>query len=413
MEIDGAVMDDTQVDDAAALDAEVQVEEQQDDGVQVDPLDQTQEEQADGPKDVTEALKALRAQNPKVAEALRKAHFGHQQYAKSFPTPAEAQQAKESLESIGGFEGITALQSKAASVDLIDEGIASGNKELIDDIFSDANLSKGFAEKLIPYSLDKLQESNPKAYESVMRPHVVASLEEAGLGAVFQYVIQALEGNKPEDAKNIVLRAKQWLDGEKQQAQRAKPAADDPERMKLENDRKEFEKQRDQQFKDDVNRDVLSHRDTEIEKALAPYLKIRKLAGETKDDFVTGVRNEVKAILFKDASYNNQIKAHFSNPKRDKNQIATYMKSKVQGAVPQAVESVWKRRGYGASPRTVRPNPNGTGGNTATRGGVVTLAKKPGIDELDQTVPNWMENFMARRGTMAGGQFKGRQVTWK
>lgn len=361
-------------------------------------------------KKVNDVLTKLKAEFPNESKELRAAYNSWQQISKIVKTPAEAQQLKTSLEALGGAEGITALQSKAATVDLIDEGIATGNTEIADDIFADPALAKGYGEKILPYSLDKLQETNPKLYESIIRPHAVAAMEAAGLGDVLSEVFDAIWANKLDDAKKLLHRTYGWLSDQKAQAAQSKPTAN-PEASKLVEDRKKFENEKNEAFKNDVNRDVLVHRDTEIEKALAPYLKIRKLAPETKDDLVGGIRNELKSILLRDQSYVSQTKAHFANPKRDKTQIAAYMKTKVQQAIPQAVENVWKRRGYGAFPTAGKTATNGTGGQTSTK--TVLLSKKPNINDVDKSSKTWMEAWMAGKATMSNGPYKGRQVTWK
>src|SRR6185437_14417680 len=186
-----------------------------DDGAAVDDSDlqiTDDQEQPLTTKAINELLKTLKASNPQAEKELRKAFNSHVQYSQHFQTPVEAQEAKSTIEALGGVEGISALQSKAQAIDLVDEGIASGNKEIIDDIFADSGLSKGFADKLLPYALDKLEEVNPKAYDSVMRGHVVGALESAGLNDVFTAVLGALQNNKPEDAKGLIQRAQQWFD---------------------------------------------------------------------------------------------------------------------------------------------------------------------------------------------------------
>jgi len=410
-EVEGAVID--AIEPGVIEGAEIEVE-QPESGIEQE-VEQDEPEVTDSQgkpgsaKQINDLLKNLKATNPQAAAELRKAFNAHNQYSQHFKTPFEAQAAKTQIESLGGAEGIAALQTKAATVDLIDEGIVSGNREIIDDIFSDPNMLRGFSEKLLPYALDKLKEGNPKAYAGLVQPGVVATLNEAGLEDALGAIYDAIGANKLDDAKNLLQRAYKWLQGEKGKVT-AKPAGPDPERQKLEEDRKAFQKQQQESFKADIDRETITKRDSEIEKVLAPYLKLRKLAPETRDDLVSGIRVELKNILTRDPSYTGQIKAHFASPKPDRGAIVSFISAKAQAAIPQAIENVWKRRGYGAIPKaTAKP---GTNGAVSKGTGVIMLSRKPTMDELERG-PGYMELYMGKRGVMKDGQFKGRQVQWR
>src|SRR6185312_4684988 len=356
--------------------------------------EQTEEQNVSPIKRVNDVLSKIKAEHPNESKELRAAYNSWQQISKIVKTPEEAQQLKDSLQSLGGAEGITALQNKAASVDLIDEGIATGNRELVDDIFADANLSKGYGEKIIPYSLEKLQESNPKVYESVIRPHAVAAMESAGLGDVLQNIYAAVSGNKPDEAKNLLNRAYAWLQDQKSQAEKSKPTAPDPDRVKFENEKKESATQQVQKFKDDCDRDARSYRDAQLDKLLAPYLKLRKLGDDTIQDLKSGIRGQLRSDLLAIQGYSSTLNGQFNAKDRNQDKTVSYMKQKIDEKLQNAIDQVWKRRGYGAAPKAGKPNPNGTGNSTANPR-VVLLSKKPSINDVDKSTNNWMEAWMA------------------
>jgi hypothetical protein len=386
-----------------------------DEGVLDQEVEQEQEPTEEQPlttKAINELLKTLKASNPQAEKELRKAFNSHVQYSQHFQTPVEAQEAKSQIEALGGVEGISQLQAKAQSIDLVDEGIASGNKEIIDDIFADAGLSKGFADKLLPYALDKLEEVNPKAYESVMRGHVVGALESAGLNDVFTAVLGALQNNKPEDARGLIQRAQQWFEGQKQNAQRNKTSGPDPDREKLESDRRSFNEEREKTFKGDCDRGACRARDAEIDKSLAPYLKLRKFGEQGLTDFKGAIRREVTSLLSKDQRYRRQINANFSNPRRDQQKIIEYMGTQAALVVPRAIQNVWKLREYGALPKSGQQQQNSNGNGAQRSTGMITLSKKPALDDLQET-EGYMEMYLGKRGVMKSGPFKGRKVTWK
>ena len=72
-----------------------------------------------GPRNIQNALKTLKEAHPELAkdiDELRKGYFSGRQHSEFFKSPAEARQAKATLDLVGGAEGISNLQSQIAAI---------------------------------------------------------------------------------------------------------------------------------------------------------------------------------------------------------------------------------------------------------------------------------------------------------
>jgi len=362
------------------------------------------------PKDVQTALKSLKEAHPEFSKALdelRKGYFSARQHSEFFKSPAEARQAKATLDLVGGAEGISSLQSQIAAIEQVDSSFEQGNPQVIDDVATD--YPEGF-KKLVPYSLDKLQKLDANAYNTTLQPHVYAAMESAGLGTVLQELSRAIATNDTASIKSWVEKTAQWYEGQKQQAG-SRPKQDDPERQKFETERKQFEEQKEQSFRKEIGSHTYQNQQSEITKALTPYLKTRTLSAEAKTDLNDGINAEINRILKADSNYQAQVKAMLASRSRDPQKIEQYINAAVSEAAPKAVKAVWTRR-YGsvAAAKPVTPQNQKSPVNPASSA-PVKLTAKPNRDDVD-----WSKTkdimFIASKAIMKNGPYKGRMVTW-
>lgn len=365
------------------------------------------------PKEVQAALKALKEAHPEHAKALdelRKSFFSSRQHGEFFKTPAEARQAKATLDLLGGSDGIANFQSQIAAVEQIDTSISEGNPQVIEDIATD--FPEGFKKLAGPY-LDKLQRLDPAAYASTLQPHVFASMEAAGLGSVIEKISQCIAANDTNGLKDIAGKLQSWFGAQKQQAgQRVK--TDDPERLKLQNEQKQFNEQREQAFREDVGKQTVTHQNDQITKTLAPYLKSKPLGADAKTDLVDGVNREVNRLLKADPTYHAQVKAMLNHKGRDQQKIVQYINAAVAEATPKAVKAVWGRRYGSFTPTKAAPTAQQQQQQqNATQSGPIKLAQKPNREDVDWAKDPSRVLFVTSKAYMKSGPYKGRLVTWK
>lgn len=374
------------------------------------------------PKNIQSTLKLLKEAHPELAkdiEELRKGVFDSRQHREFFKTPTEARQAKATLDLLGGSEGISNLQSKVAAVEQLDAALEVGDPQSIEDFASD--FPDGFKKLAGPY-LDKLQALDPQSYAKTLQPHVFASMEAAGMGSVLDAIGQAIAGNDLAKAKDLIGKSLAWYEGQKQQAgQRTK--ADDPERVKFENDKKAFNQTREKTFREDIGRQTMGNQRDQVNKALAPYLKTKALSVDAKADLTDGIDREIQKLLKADSTYQSQVKALLTAKTRDSGKIVQYINAAVDEAARKATTAVWTRRGYGSVPRAaavaaadknqrgavVNP-PQGPGSSPTS---AIRVKDKPDRSLLDIAKDPKMTERLRSRGVMNSGPYKGKWVTWQ
>ncbi len=385
-------------------------------GEELETTEQPEQERTDGrtlPKEVQAALKKFKEAHPedaKAIEELRKSFFSSRQHGEFFKTPAEARQAKATLELIGGAEGISNLQSQVAAIEMVDASFEKGDPQVLDDIASD--YPEGF-KKLIGPAIDKLQKMDGAAYAAAMQPHTFAAMEAAGLGPVLGAIAEAIGANDLAKAKDLIGKSLQWYKGQQEQAG-TRQKVDDPERQKFETERRTFEQQKEQTFRQDIGRATVGHQQEMVNKTLAPYLKSKPLGAEAKADLADGVDREIQRLLKADTVYQQQIKAMLAAKTRDPEKIKQYVNATVDEATPKAVKAVWTRR-YGATP-AARPAIPQNGQRPAVanhaNSGPLKIAAKPNREDVD-----WGKTkdilYITNKAFMAKGPYKGRLVTWQ
>lgn len=367
------------------------------------------------PKNVQGVLRSLKEAHPELAkeiEELRKGYFDSRGHREFFKNPTEARQAKATLDLIGGAEGISNLQSKVAAVEQIDGYLETGNAQVLEDIATD--FPEGF-KKLGPAFLDKLHSLDPAVYAKTLQPHVFASMEAAGLGPVLSAIEQAITANDLPKAKDLLGKSLAWYDGQKQQAG-TRQKADDPERLKFQNEQKVFHEQKEKSFREDIGRQTMMNQRDQVNKALVPYLKAKALGADAKADLVDGIDREIQRLLKADGTYQSQVKALLTGKTRDSGKIVSYINATVNEAARKATTAVWTRRGYGSA--AVKQNPanpaqkqNQNAAANAAQSGPVKIAAKPNRVDVD-----WAKTkdilYITNKAYMKNGPHKGKLVTW-
>jgi len=393
------------------------------DGSQHDGADSGESASADKgdsrtlPKNIQGALKSLKEAHPELAkelEELRKGYFDSRGHREFFKNPAEARQAKATLDLVGGSQGIANLQSQVAAIEMVDGALEAGDPQVLDDMFSD--FGDGM-KKLAPEYLARLDKLDPQACGAAVQPFTYRALETAELGPRLSEAFAAIEANKPDEAKTLLKNIYRWLEGQKQLADQRK--TEDPERAKFKTEVDKFNQTKEQTFRQDIGRQTVAHQSQQISSALAPYLKTRALPAEAKQDLADGVNAEVNRLLRADKNYQDQVKALLASRTRDQAGIVRYINSVVAEVAPKAVRTVWTRR-YGSLPAS-RPAAAAAGADKSKAGAVkqnpagssapVKLAAKPKREDVD-----WSKTkdimYITNKAVMKNGPHKGKLVTW-
>ena len=160
-------------------------------------------------KQTRETIAELKKTNPVAAKLLAKQFYGRQAYEKEFPTVQEARQAKATLESLGGEEGITELQNEVTDYRKEIEQFWNGDRGLIESLY------KGNPEstvKMVEAALDVFRDNNNvAALDQVILGPMVQRLQQVGLHSHLLKAAEFIKNGKGQEAYDTLGAIGEWL----------------------------------------------------------------------------------------------------------------------------------------------------------------------------------------------------------
>jgi hypothetical protein len=359
------------------------------------PQDETKGDARALPRDVQKALKSLR-ENPEtanVAKTLNDVYFRQQAYEK-LGKVQELSALKMSYEAIGGDEGISELQTKAETLSKVDEDIAAGRPEFLDDIIESS--PDGF-KKLVPHVLQKLWKLDPAAYGNAVAPVIGNTLKNYQI----PQIIASLKGSTDPASKVAAEHLEGLMADVDAEMRKSKATAEDPRAKELDTREQRIAQEEEKTYKGGIARTTIAHMNSVILRSLAPNLKLHPLTAEAKTDLATGINAEVSKMLQADAKYQRELKAMLAKREAPE-KVTRYVNARIEEAARQATKAVWARR-YGATNGVRKPAP--TNGKAPAPQGF--LSQKPEVSKLDK-IRGWELLFMQGKGYIGG-----KAVSWK
>lgn len=349
-----------------------------------------------GPQNIRDSVKAVAewAQNnaaealPEHAQgikALGDAFFREQAYKQHFPSPQEAANAKNLIEGLGGLEGATQLQQRIATYDAQDAGLKEGNPEVLDAAFKD--FPEGMA-TLAPHFLEKLAQSNPQAFQNAVAPHVVAMLDQSGVGGFIESILK--EGDA--DRKNGMLQQlQQWYNQQKQNVSAIQqPSPKNPAQDRISQREQELNQREEQMFQGQVSEKVNTSVSPELNKHVDQYAKSYKLNDKQKARFSESVANRVAREMESDQTYMKQLEIRKANKGKTADSIASYISSEFNRRLKDAAFAEAQEL-YGAPRSGASPSSTGVvkadAPKTAANGGPLYVSQRPADSDLDLSRP--------------------------
>lgn len=196
-------------------------------------------------------------------------------YEEQFPTVREVREVKALLDSVGGREGFTQMQTRATQVAEIDQKIATGDLSVIDNLWKEA--PDGMP-KLVPAIADRLAAEKPQEYAKFIAPRAVAHLDQAGFSQAFDKLTQLYESGKVEDAKTLKQEMIAWVTGQRSQKEQQRQV--DPEVERLRSELAAKNKGEDAKAVDTAYNAVITHAGPAIDKILKPMVAKLGLSAE-------------------------------------------------------------------------------------------------------------------------------------
>lgn len=398
------------------------------------------------PQEVRKALKAFRDAAPENAAATKLLHNSYERWnavKELFPKGvSEIKAAKELLDLVGGAEGYEAQQAVVDSIKASDAKLYAGDPTLLDDILEDLK-SEGKTEsfgKIIGPGFDKLKEVDEKSYYNVLKPHFLEAFKEAEVDKAISLIGQALtlpEDAKPEQIAEAIKKAlgyvgglDKFVKGLEAESQKAKASKIDPDRLKLDEERKALAKER-QDFTTNQTKEFQKGVAVESEKGdnqvlgkhLGPFLKMPFFKGYTKEN-LTPLGNNIKANLREaltgDKVYQAQMKALWGAKSPDRAKIVEYHRGKVDNISDKIVRDTVQKmypgfakggpaagRAAAATAKKETANAKDTATNAA--GKPIYVATRPTWEEMDHTKDPKDFLVTAGKAYLKNGKF----VTWR
>ena len=277
------------------------------------------------PKNIKETFK----QNPQ----LKQMFFQNQEYAKAFESPKVAAQVAETLDLYGGIETI---QTDLKEMSTVDTMFQAGDPAVVETW---QKLSPDGFNKVMPEAIVKFSKVDPEGYKYMAARIQANAFDNAGLPTFVQNLYKMVEPNS-EAAKAIEQLYNNFLTPIYDAAKSAPVKKDDPERIKLENDRKQFEDQKTEVFLSDLASTANKVWAERQDKELASYVKGKNLDKDQLAMLNSNIDAKFKKLLAKDTLAQEQMASILRSG--DKAKYLKYMNAKLDKYMPEATRQVWR-----------------------------------------------------------------------
>lgn len=359
------------------------------------------------------ALDKLKAENPALAEGIRKALFEQARIQAALPGGLnEVKQLRQRIEQLGGDQGIQESQQELDGWRQFDQQFTSADPKVLDFLMETPAGKDAFI-KIAPLTFDRYAEAHPEGYSSYIANAFMADMQAANLPLLIERLGDFLPADNPKVVE-LYGKLSQYVNRIGDLARKqvtapksaAAPAADDG-RAKFEQEKQQF--QRKQWATETGTKHTGLFRE-----AWAKHVGERKLTqGQTQTlRDLYGVR--LQGLLAKKADFNPTLERYFTSGQKDG--FIRHFESVYKEAVPLALRTAMAELGIGKpGPKPGAPPPAGKQGPPAARqpagklaAGFVKVANKPNMQTEVNRAATSPQMWAARQAILKTGQ----KVTW-
>lgn len=393
-------------DDGAGDDGDAAIEGDED-GAQVNDTDRQGRDRAgkgaatpeQRQKEIETGLTELKKTNPKLAGELRSELFQTKQFRDQFATPKLAAQAKETLDDLGGYAGISKMQTEVNSYANELAAFSEGNPEAVERFAND--YPEGLV-KLTPLAVAKMKQLDAKGFERMLSREMAGMMEQRKFTHYHDRLIELLQDGKVDQAAGLAGELRSWIDSVEKFG-KSEPAAEG--RSKVEADKLAAKAATVAKAEQAVKIEKASIRVTNsinghISRVMNPQIKGRNLSTAQKAHLEKTTWDTISDILGGQKDYQAKLKQLVDTG--DENRIDRYVSSKVKEIAGRAFKIAYGKSGFSRSGGAKRAGAAaGAGGAGAT---VTELAKKPSYDEIDWSKDRGRSRFMRGEATLKNGK---------
>lgn len=354
----------------------------------------------------------LKQENPQLASALKRIVFEHDKFRQAVPGGLrEVQQMRQTLEDLGGEDGISQLQGDWQWFQDFDQKFTSADPTVLDDMLATPEGQQAFVQ-LGPAVLRKIAELNPDGYSAYIAQTVSSHFAARGLPMAMEKLGFYLETGDTQRAAQQVQAVSQIL-GELDQLSRQPlvPEREQP-RGGPDNDRmQQLERQNSDLLRAEWRRETAQANETVFRAEYDRLLKGRTVTPEQKSAIGRIFEAEHRQIADAHAEKLNRYWEA-----RDKQGFLKYASSLSKRAIPEALRKAFAAvlPATAGAPQKAKPAANGqkppvNGGKPAPTG-IMRVSKAPTTAEIDLRHPfNNPQNFIKGQAVLKNGK----KVQWK
>jgi len=403
--------------DAGGGDADtgVVVDEPSDDGVVEElteettdePIEDELAEETEGKTDLTKrlpeesikkGLKKLRETDPKLADELRKSYFDNRTYRQTFKTPQEAVQARDLIDAAGGPEGIEQMRGEVGDYAKELTLMAQGDPQAVEDLARD--FPKGLV-KMAPLALEKMRQIDPVAYARTASGVTTSVLRDSGVTGSINRLHELISDGKQKQALELVADLADWTRKTEQLANLKPKDEPDPREQELNRKEQEIQTEKDRIFTQEVASAATNSMNGIISKAIAPYLRTRKLSEPQKKGLASGIFTRISESLKTNSAYQQRLASlRKAGNARD---IVRFVSQHTEQLAGRAVRDEWASRGFGSGQRRT----------TAAATNQPSIGTKPPADQIDWSKDKGRQRYMGDGVTGEATLKSGKIVKWK
>lgn len=327
-------------------------------------------------------LDNIRKENPKLAAELKSALFEREAIRAEMPGGVkEVKEIKTKLEAVGGFEGITQLQTEVKDWQALDQRFTAGDPAFVEEI---AAASPEAFTKLAPAVFSKFNEVSPDGFSKYIAGIFQNDMASAGLYNTLDRLSDFLPTDNPKAVElwNKITSYLGRIDGlAKQQVKQVETKAAQKQNPSFDEERQQFEKQKDEftrnQWVEAVNSPRLQIFNDSWAKATKDLKLTTEQAAAIKERYGIKIANALKSVPDLQKTAEAYYKAG------DKEGYVRYMKSVFSNHIPKAIEAAMSGIGVAKKPgprpgTAATPRPQ-----LAASNGVTVLPTAPKSHDVD------------------------------
>src|SRR5690348_14275190 len=353
-------------------------------------------------------IRDMQKANPKGYQQAKNDFFSLREFRQVFPSVADARQAKEQLELVGGTEGLSELQTTNGEFKSVAQQFFDGDPAFVDDLANEDPLAFGTH---VPHTLDKFKEIDEAGYNREMARRITGEHDAVQLRQQLVSAYQAIKADNKDEALRILYAIAGWHD---RLAEIGKQE-DDPRFVKL---REELKTER-QQTQANATKELNAEYRTNAEKAITEkasalldsYLAGRKIEPDDRNQLMQNVMYAANSEVLKDANFQKQLSLQRERAisLRNSSSAVRFAVARYEQALKLAVER--QARLMGVSSKAAipgnKPAPNGNKPVPKAIDGFEYVTQSPPNNEIDRSQTT-REMVLKQRAVLKGG----RKVTW-